>query len=233
MKKLLAVLLLGTALTGCGYTVNYIGSCYANGNPYNGKKYLYTECTRYCSAMSGEVCRESVAELKQAQADFQQEKNKLEAEEARSREEKLKQDLVNLETAKREKIENQKVQDKVICSGFGFTDKSEGMANCLMMEQSKRDAATQAAKEESMRQNREDELSAREASMYQQREQEQQQQLRRQQQYNQPAYVPPPRIEIPQLQYQPMQRKRTDLSCLNDCQQSGYQYGLCQSKCSY
>lgn len=102
-------------------------------------------------------------------------------------------------------------QDKARCSKYGFVNGTEGMTHCLMKAHDDREAAKskQADREAAIRQ----------------------QQL--QQQYNEPVYIPPRRIEIPQLQYQPMQRKQTDVSCLTDCQNAGYQYGLCQSKCSY
>lgn len=29
------------------------------------------------------------------------------------------------------------------------------------------------------------------------------------------------------------QKKRVDSSCMADCARAGYQYGLCESKCSY
>lgn len=36
-----------------------------------------------------------------------------------------------------------------------------------------------------------------------------------------------------QTAYQQVQQKRTDNQCFQSCTQAGYQYGLCQSKCSY
>ena len=36
-----------------------------------------------------------------------------------------------------------------------------------------------------------------------------------------------------QPNYQPVKSTQTDQQCFQGCMQAGYQYGLCQNKCSY
>lgn len=36
-----------------------------------------------------------------------------------------------------------------------------------------------------------------------------------------------------QRAYQPIKSEQMDFQCFQNCQQAGYQYGLCKSKCSY
>lgn len=236
MKKLIALFLLGIALTGCN-SLNYSGACYANGKPYDGTEALHTECTRYCSILLSGVCKDSIGALHQAENEW----------DIAVTEKQLKEDKNHAEIVRAAR-ENQLKQDKQHCADFGFADKSEGMANCMMKEQDKRDSASEAAAETAMRQTEEEERSARakftasQAAMrqaeqqddmnrqqYIQRMQERNNQLTRDLQENNNQQMQ----QIQQRSYQRTPIKNTDFTCMSNCQNAGYQYGLCQSKCSY
>lgn len=110
---------------------------------------------------------------------------------------------------------------------------SESLANGTISAASAKSAAFAAYNETIGAANQRNEAINRQ--ILQQRMQVQQQQQQQQQQYQQNmnqiyqnAIIRQPQ---PVIQSQPI--KSIDYTCLNNCTAAGYQYGLCQSKCSY
>ena len=105
------------------------------------------------------------------------------------------------------------------CARYGFQTATPEMSNCMMrMDEGRRQEAMQASQQENANT---------------------QQFIQRQQQRNNEFYNNLRESSNQQMQqsqqrrYQPAPVKNTDFACMSNCQNAGYQYGLCQSKCSY
>ncbi len=143
MKKLFAIGFLALLSTGCSSLKSYRGACYPNGMAYDNKQYSKIECTKYCSSAITGVCNDSIDALKKSENEARAEISRRHEDQLRVQQENRRKD----DEAAKNYWENQLKQDKILCSSFGFANKSEGMANCMMLEQSKRDSAREANKE--------------------------------------------------------------------------------------
>lgn len=149
MKRILVVFLLGMTITGCSF-VPYKGSCNKHGKvSYQDR--LFIECTEYCSNWGeGLGCKQTIAELEQAEREYRA------------------QDARNYAEALRAQHENLRRQDKITCSNYGFASNSEGMANCVMQEQSKREVAQQQRQQYFQQQQQQQYLQQQQQQYYQQ-----------------------------------------------------------------
>lgn len=240
MRKLLVIAIVALHLPGCNSLKSYSGACYRDGSAYDGKEYLSVECKNYCSIILSGVCKNTVTELSRAEEEWSKDLGKRQSEEFENNANKLKVER-----------ESQLEQDKQLCSSFGFTDKTDGMAQCLMKQHDKRNLDEKASFEASMQQKKEQKRRAvatsiaRENAEHQaelQRQANTQQFIQRQHERNDQFLRDLQRNSNQQIQqmnqirqsgYETTPLKNIDQTCLRNCQQTGYQYDFCQSKCSY